>query len=76
MESLVSCWFCLMFPRRIPPVEESAMSLLPIAREGNVFTGVCHSVHNRPYGYSITAHPCYGAVATHPTGMLSCCLEF
>ena len=34
--------------------------------------GVCHSVHNRPHGYSITAYPCYGTVGTHPTGMLSC----
>ena len=33
---------------------------------------VSHSVHNRPHGYSFTAHPCYGAVGTHPTGMLSC----
>ena len=27
------------------------------------FTGVCHSVYNRPHGYSVTAHP---------TGTLSC----
>ena len=33
---------------------------------------MCHSVHNWPHGYSFTAHPCYGAVVTHPTGMLSC----
>ena len=33
--------------------------LLPTAREGNVFTGVCHSVHNWPHGYSVTAHPCW-----------------
>ena len=32
---------------------------LPTAREGNVFTRVCHSVHNRPHGYSATAHPCW-----------------
>ena len=44
---------------------------LPTAREGNVFTGVCHSVHNRPDGYSVIAHPYYGAVGMHPTGMLS-----
>ena len=50
--------------------------LLPTAREGNVFTGVCHSVHNRLHGYSVTAHPCYSAVGTHPTGMLSCCNWF
>ena len=31
---------------------------LPTAREGNVSIGVCHSVHYRPYGYSVTAHPC------------------
>ena len=48
--------------------------LLPTAREANVFTGVCHSVHDRPHGYPVTAHPCYGAIGTHPTGMLSCCL--
>ena len=33
---------------------------------------VSHSVHNRPHGYSVTVHPCYGAVGMHPTGMLSC----
>ena len=33
---------------------------------------VSHSAHNRPHGYSITAHPCYGMVGTHPTGMLPC----
>ena len=36
-------------------------------------TGVCHSVLNRPLGYSFTAHPCYDAVGIHPTGMLSYC---
>ena len=35
------------------------VQLLPTAREANVFTGVCHSVHNRPYAYSVTAHPCW-----------------
>ena len=44
--------------------------LLPTTREGNVFTGVCHSVRNRPYGYLVTAHPCYCAVGTHHTGFL------
>ena len=34
---------------------------LPTAREGNVLTGLCHSVHNRPHGYSFTAHPCFTA---------------
>ena len=40
-----------------------------------MFSQACisHSVHNRPHGYSVTAHPCYGAVVTHPSGMLSCC---
>ena len=33
---------------------------------------VSHSVHNRLHGYWFTAHPCYGAVGMHPTGMLSC----
>ena len=46
--------------------------LLPTAREGNVFTRVCHSVHNRSHGYSVTAHPCYSVVGMHSTGMLSC----
>ena len=31
-----------------------------------------HSVHNRPHGYSVPANPCYGAVGSHPTRMLSC----
>ena len=35
-------------------------------------TSVCHSIYNRPHDYSVTAHPCYGAVSMHPTGMLSC----
>ena len=48
--------------------------MLPTTREGNAFTGVCDSVHNRPYGYSATAHPCYGMVGLHPTGMVSCFL--
>ena len=46
--------------------------LLPTAREDNVFTGICHSVHNRSYGYSVAGNPCYGAVSMHPTGMISC----
>ena len=41
---------------------------LPTGREGYIFTGVCHSVHNRPYGQSVT----YSAVGTHPTGILFC----
>ena len=54
---------------------------LPTAREGNIFIGVCHSLYNRSYGYSVTAHPCYSTVDTHRTGMLSCyhfytCLSF
>ena len=35
---------------------------------------VSHSVHNQPHGYSVIAHPSYGAVDMHPTGMLSCYL--
>ena len=31
----------------------------PTAREGNVVTRVCDSVHNQPQGYSVTAHPCW-----------------
>ena len=30
--------------------------LLPTAREGNDFTGVCQSVHNWSLGYSVTGH--------------------
>ena len=33
---------------------------------------ISHSVHNGPHGYFVTAHPCYGVVGMHPTGMLSC----
>ena len=33
---------------------------------------VSHSVHNQSHGYSVTAHPCYSMVRTHPTGILSC----
>ena len=32
---------------------------------------VSHSVHYQPHGYSVIAHPCYGAIGTHPTGILS-----
>ena len=39
---------------------------------GNVFPGICHSVCNQPYGYSVTAHACYSAVGRHPTGIPSC----
>ena len=49
-----------------------ARILLPTAREGNVFRGVCHSVHNRPHDDSVTAHPYYGVVGTRSTGMLPC----
>ena len=38
--------------------------------EGNVFTGVCLST----IGLITTVHPCYCAVGTDPTGMLSCYL--
>ena len=61
---------------------KSLIHLLLTAREGNVFTGVCHSVHNRPYGHSVTAHACwllghcYGEVGMHPTGMHSCFKDF
>ena len=49
---------------------------VPTSREGNVFTGVYQSVHNRPHGYWVTAHLRYNAVGTHPTGMLSCLNAF
>ena len=53
--------------------------LLPTAREGNVFIDICHSVQNQPHAYSVScllilvgySVTCYGAVGTHPTGMLS-----
>ena len=32
---------------------------LPTARESNVFTGVCHSVHSWPHAYLVTAHSCW-----------------
>ena len=51
---------------------DEIMHVLPTAREGNVFTGVCNSVHKWPHGCWFTAHSCYGAVGTHPTAMLSC----
>ena len=35
------------------------LSFLSTAREGNVFIGVYHSVHNRPHGYSVK-HFFYG----------------
>ena len=57
---------------RIKVDNNTCGKLLPTARKGNVFRGLCHSVHNQPYGYSVTAHPCYGAVGTHPAGMRSC----
>ena len=56
--------------------------LLPTAREGNVFLSTCHSVHNRPHAYLVTAHPCwllghcYITVGSHATGMLSCLQEW
>ena len=45
--------------------------LFPTTREGNVFRGVCLSVHNLSHGCSVTARPCYGAVGTQPTELLS-----
>ena len=46
----------------VPPVNNICTSL-PTVREGNVYTGVCHSVYYRHHG-------CYNAVSMHPTGML------
>ena len=39
---------------------------------------VGQSIYNQPHGYSVTAHTCYGAVSTDPTGMLFCfrCMYF
>ena len=34
------------------------IKFLPTAREGIVCTRVCDSVHNQPYGYSVSAHSC------------------
>ena len=39
-------------------------------------TSVSHSIHKWPHGYSVTAHLCFGAVGTNPTGMLSCSLMY
>ena len=33
---------------------------------------VSYSVHKRPHGCSITAHPCYVAFGSPPTGILPC----
>ena len=44
-------------------IDEIKSTFLPTSREGNVFTGICHSVHNRPHGNSVTAHPCYSTVS-------------
>ena len=52
--------------------ERTQTCVLPAARECDVFTGVCHYVHYRPHGYSITAHPCCDVVSAHPTAMLPC----
>ena len=48
---------------------------LPTAREGDIFTGIWHSVHNQPHCYSVTAHPCHSAAGKHPTGMLPCLVQ-
>ena len=45
--------------------------LLPAVRGRQCFRR-CLSVHNQRHGFSFTARPCYGAIGTHPTGMLSC----
>ena len=63
------CLSVCHWPSRYPLL---ACTLLPTAREGNVFRGVCNSVHNQPHIYSVTAHPCYSPVCTHHTGMPSC----
>ena len=61
---------------------KTMLSLLPTAKEGNVFISVCHSVHDQPHAYSVTAHPCwllghcYITVGSHATGMLSCLQEW
>ena len=43
----------------LTPVLKKISHFWPAAREGNVFTCICDSVHNRPHGYSVTAHPCW-----------------
>ena len=35
-----------------------------------MFSQACHSVHNRSHCYSVTSHPWYSAVGTHPTSCL------
>ena len=42
--------------------KKRTFELLPTARKGKVFTGMCHSVHCWPHGYSFTANPCYCVV--------------
>ena len=59
-------------PTGVFDIHAQDKNLLTTTREGNVFARVCDSVHNRPHGYSVTAHPCYGVVGTHPTRMRSC----
>ena len=51
--------FINIHTKRKANVKMITVLFLPIVREGNVFTDVCHSVHNRPHDYSVTAHPCY-----------------
>ena len=58
---------CAVKGRGLPMERQIQWILLLTAREGNVFTDVCHSVHNRPRVYSVTTHPCCGAVSTDPT---------
>ena len=48
-----SQWLIQNLDRRSP----LGVICLPTAREDNVFTGICHSVHNRPRTYSVTALP-------------------
>ena len=72
-------WFCAFSVFMTEATHQNTfcpiVEFLPNTREGNVFTGVCHSVHHRPLGYWFNAHPCYGVVGMHPIGMLSCYSE-
>ena len=53
---------------------QSAVMIYDRPQEKVMFlqASVSHSVHSQPHGHSVTAHPFYGAVGTHLTGMLSC----
>ena len=76
--TILVIFFLWLFPERVETTISTNVDLTSTrgyffpTREGNAFRGICHSVSNRPCGYSVTTHPCYGTVGMHPTRMLSC----